>query len=318
MNHPAPHTLRTVAGEFRAASVRGPALAHEHLVLDLDQVGDGAAVLAPERHAAAVIAELTELRERFGLSLVVELTCRGMGRDVRALARVARETGVAVVAATGWYYEPFHTPEVDALDVEQLTEILVGEIEDGIDGSGIRPGVLGELGSHGDVPTAAEAKVLRAGARAALATGLSLATHAQLGRGGLAQLDLLTGEGLPAHRVSIGHQDLLDDPGVHRELAASGAYVAFDTVGKSSYRSDDTRLRLLLALVEAGHADRALLSCDVSRHGYLRSEGGQGYGHLFTAFLPRLRAAGADDDLIDLLTRRNPLRFLTGANVEEN
>ncbi|MEV7657833.1 phosphotriesterase [Streptomyces anulatus] len=318
MNHPAPHTLRTVAGEFRAESVRGPVLAHEHLVLDLDQVGDGAAVLDPERHAAAVIAELTELRERFGLSLVVELTCRGMGRDVRVLARAARETGVAVVAATGWYYEPFHTPEVDALDVEQLTEILVGEIEDGIDGSGIRPGVLGELGSHGDVPTAAEAKVLRAGARAALATGLSLATHAQLGRGGLAQLDLLTGEGLPAHRVSIGHQDLLDDPGVHRELAASGAYVAFDTVGKSSYRSDDTRLRLLLALVEAGHADRALLSCDVSRHGYLRSEGGQGYGHLFTAFLPRLRAAGADDDLIDLLTRRNPLRFLTGANVEEN
>ncbi|MEU4029244.1 phosphotriesterase family protein [Streptomyces anulatus] len=318
MNHPAPHTLRTVAGELRAASVRGPALAHEHLVLDLDHVGDGAAVLDPERHAAAVIAELTELRERFGLSLVVELTCRGMGRDVRALARAAREAGVAVVAATGWYYEPFHTPEVDALDVEQLTELLVREIEDGIDGSGIRPGVLGELGSHGDVPTAAEAKVLRAGARAALATGLSLATHAQLGRGGLAQLELLTGEGLPAHRVSIGHQDLLDDPGVHRELAASGAYVAFDTVGKSSYQSDDTRLRLLLALVEAGHADRALLSCDVSRHGYLRSEGGQGYGHLFAAFLPRLRAAGADDDLIDLLTRRNPLRFLTGANVEEN
>ncbi|MFI7087909.1 phosphotriesterase [Streptomyces anulatus] len=317
MNHPAPHTLRTVAGELRAASVRGPALAHEHLVLDLDRVGDGAAVLAPERHAAAVIAELTELHERFGLSLVVELTCRGMGRDVRALARAARETGVAVVAATGWYYEPFHTPEVDAGDVDQLTEILVREIEDGIDGSGIRPGVLGELGSHGDVPTAAEAKVLRAGARAALATGLSLATHAQLGRGGLAQLDLLTGEGLPAHRVSIGHQDLLDDPGVHRELAAGGAYVAFDTVGKSSYQSDDTRLRLLLALVEAGHADRALLSCDVSRHGYLRSEGGQGYGHLFAAFLPRLRAAGADDDLIDLLTRRNPLRFLTGANVEE-
>lgn len=118
--------------------------------------------------------------------------------------------------------------------------------------------------------------------------------------------------------MSIGHQDLLDDPGVHRELAASGAYVAFDTVGKPSYQSDDTRLRLLLALVEAGHADRALLSCDVSRHGYLRSEGGQGYGHLFAAFLPRLRAAGADDDLIDLLTRRNPLRFLTGANVEEN
>ncbi|CAM5240489.1 Putative phosphotriesterase OS=Streptomyces griseus subsp. griseus (strain JCM 4626 / NBRC)OX=455632 GN=SGR_6902 PE=3 SV=1 [Streptomyces griseus subsp. griseus] len=160
--------------------------------------------------------------------------------------------------------------------------------------------------------------MLRAGARAAVATGLSVATHAQLGRGGLAQLELLTGEGLPAHRVSIGHQDLLDDPGVHRELAERGAYVAFDTVGKSGYQSDGTRLRLLLALLEAGHADRALLSCDISRHGYLRDAGGQGYGHLFASFLPRLRAAGADDDLIDLLTRRNPVRFLTGATVEEN
>ncbi|MER6718603.1 phosphotriesterase family protein [Streptomyces halstedii] len=318
MNHSARHTLRTVSGDLATEAVHGPVLAHEHLVLDLDQRGDGAAVLDPRLHAAAVTAELSALREEFGLSLVVELTCRGMGRDVRALASIARDAQVAVVAATGWYYEPFHTPEIDGADVEALTAVLVQEIEDGIGTTGVRPGVLGELGSHGDVPTPAEATVLRAGARAARATGLSLATHAQLGRGGLAQLDLLTAEGLPAHRVSIGHQDLLDDPGVHREIAASGAYVAFDTVGKSSYQSDRTRLRLLLTLVEAGHADRALLSCDISRHGYLRDEGGQGYGHLFRHFLPALRAAGADDDLIDLLTRRNPLRFLSGASDEEN
>ncbi|WP_327111852.1 phosphotriesterase [Streptomyces sp. NBC_01341] len=312
MNRPAAPTLRTVTGELSPRSVRGPVLAHEHLVLDLDHRGDGAAVLDPRRHFPAVSAELASLRQEFGLSLVIELTCRGMGRDIGTLARIAEEAQIAVVAATGWYYEPFHTPEIDGDDVDGLAGTLVREIEDGIGTTGIRPGVLGEIGSHGDVPTAPEAKVLRAAARAARATGLSVATHAQLGRGGLAQLELLTGEGLSAHRVSIGHQDLLDEPEVHRELAASGAYVAFDTVGKSSYRSDRTRLRLLLALLEAGHADRVLLSCDISRHGYLLDEGGQGYGHLFRNFLPQLRAAGADDDLVDLLTRRNPLRFLTG------
>ncbi|MFF0334780.1 phosphotriesterase [Streptomyces fimicarius] len=318
MKHPPPRTLRTVTGSLAPEAVHGPVLPHEHLVLDLDRAGDGAAVLDPERHAAAVSGELEELRRRFGLALVIELTCRGMGRDVTALARLSRETGVPVVAATGWYYEPFHTPEIDTADVEQLTAVLVREIEDGVGATGVRPGVLGEIGSHGDVPTPSETKVLRAAGRAALATGLPLATHAQLGRGGTAQLELLTGEGLPAERICVGHQDLLDDPGVHRELAARGAYVAFDTVGKESYQSDRTRLRLLTALIEAGHADRALLSCDISRHGYLRAEGGQGYGHLFERFLPGLRAAGADDDLVDLLTRRNPLRFLTGANVEEN
>lgn len=325
-------TVRTVTGPLPRASVRGAVLAHEHLVLDLDQKGDGAAVLDPVRHSAAVGAELAELRDEFGLSLVVELTCRGMGRDPRALARISRTTGVAVVAATGWYYEPFHPAGLAGTDVEQLTALLVsecaartagaegeqdGDLSGGMDGTGILPGVIGEVGSHGDVPSGPETRSLRAAARAALATGLPVATHAQLGRGGLAQLDLLTGEGLPAHRVSIGHQDLLDDPAVHREIAASGAYVAFDTVGKDSYQSDEVRLRLLLALLEAGHADRALLSCDISRHGYLRTEGGQGYGHLFRSFLPAARAAGVDEDLVDLMTRRNPLRFLTGASPEE-
>ncbi|MCF3963516.1 phosphotriesterase family protein [Streptomyces fuscigenes] len=311
------HHLRTVSGALDAAEVRGPVLAHEHLVLDLDRTGDRAAVLDPDAHAPAVTKELTALRDEFGLSAIVELTCRGMGRDPHALARLSADTGVAVVAATGWYYEPFHPAEVAGTDTGRLTEVLLDEIGNGIGTTGVRPGVIGEIGSHGDVPSGPETRVLTASARAAAATGLSLATHAQLGRGGLAQLEILTAAGLAPHRVSIGHQDLLDDPAVHRRLAAEGAYVAFDTVGKATYQSDETRLRLLLGLLDAGHADRVLLSCDISRHGYLLSEGGQGYGHLFRSFLPKARAAGVDDDLVDLITRRNPLRFLTGADVEE-
>ncbi|RII09562.1 hypothetical protein DSC45_30150 [Streptomyces sp. YIM 130001] len=311
------NTLQTVLGPLPADDIDGPALAHEHLVLDLDRTGDGAAVLDPALHAPAVTKELAALRAEFGLSLVLELTCRGMGRDPRALVRIAAETGIAVVAATGWYYEPFHPAEIAGSSVADLATTLVREIADGIDDTGVHPGVIGEVGSHGDRPSEPETRSLLAAAQAAVATGLSVATHAQLGRGGLAQLDLLTGAGLAPERISIGHQDLLDDPAVHRELAAAGAYVAFDTVGKSAYRSDAERLRLLLALLDAGHADRVLLSCDISRHGYLESEGGQGYGHLFRSFLAEARAAGVDEDLIDLMTRRNPLRFLTGASSEE-
>ncbi|GLF97415.1 phosphotriesterase family protein [Streptomyces yaizuensis] len=303
--------VTTVTGPVPVTDLTGPVLPHEHLALDLDRTGEGAAVLAA-RHAPAVAAELAALREETGLSLVTELTCRGMGRDPAALVRISRASGVAVVAATGWYYEPFHPPEVNGSTVERLTDVLLTEITDGVDG--VVPGIIGEVGSHGDTPTGPEARVLRAAARAALATGLPVATHAHLGRGGPAQLALLTREGLAPDRISIGHQDLLDSPATHRELAAEGAYIAFDTVGKEHYQSDTVRLRLLLALLDAGHAERALLSCDISRHRYLWSEGGPGYGHLFRSFLPRLRAAGAGADLIDLLTRRNPLRLLTGAD----
>ncbi|GGZ53370.1 phosphotriesterase [Streptomyces inusitatus] len=317
--HPPPPVLHTVTGPLPLHRVTGPVLAHEHLVLDLDRTGEGAAVLG-RRHSPAVAAELAGLREEFGLSLVVEMTCRGMGRDVPALAEISRASGVAVTAATGWYHERFHTPETVGREVAELAETLVREITDGIStstGTGteaVRPAVIGEIGSHGETPSGPEARVLRAAARAALATGLPVATHAGLGRGGPAQLDLLAGEGLAPERIAIGHQDLLDRPATHRALAAAGAYVSFDTVGKEHYRSDATRLRLLLALLDAGHADRALLSCDISRHGYLRTEEGQGYGHLLRVFLPRLRAAGADEELLDLITRRNPLRLLTGTD----
>ncbi|MBA0051807.1 phosphotriesterase [Streptomyces sp. AJS327] len=309
-------SLRTVTGELPVSAVVGPVLPHEHLALDLSRGGDPAAVLRPEPHAPLVAAELSGLAEEFGLDLVVELTCRGMGRSVRALEWISRVSGVAVVAATGWYYEAFHPWEVAAWDEEALVETLVREAAGGLDGSGVRPGVLGEIGSHGERPSGAESRVLRAAARAARVTGLSVVTHAQLGRGGLAQLEVLTGAGLAPHRVCVGHQDLLDDPATHRELAASGAYVAFDTVGKERYQSDAVRLRLLLGLLEAGHAGRVLLSCDVSRHGYLRASGGGGYGWLFRSFLPAARRAGVDDDLVDLLVRRNPLRFLSGGAVD--
>lgn len=235
-----------------------------------------------------------------------------MGGDPRVLARISDRSKVAVIAATGWYYEPFHPPEVSAANPDRLTMTLIREIEQGITDTVIRPGVIGEVGTHGERPSPAEERVLTAAAHAALTTDLSVATHAHLGVGGPAQLDVLTAAGLPAHRISIGHQDLLHVPGVHRELAAAGAYVAFDTIGKEHYATDTARLRLLLALLNAGHADRVLLSGDTSRHTYLRAEGGHGYGHLFRSFLPRLRAAGVDDDLIDLMTRRDPIRFLTG------
>ncbi|HEV7626581.1 MAG TPA: phosphotriesterase, partial [Streptomyces sp.] len=220
-----------MSGPLAPATVQGPVLAHEHLALDLSRDADTAAVLG-HAHRAQAAAELAELREEYGLGLVVELSCRGMGRDVAALADVSEQSGVAVVAATGWYYEHFHPREVEGAAVEELANMLIQEVEGGLDGTDVLPGVIGEAGSHGEAPSEPEVRTLTAAAHAAVATGLSLATHAQLGRGGLSQLALLTAGGLPPHRISIGHQDLLDDAAVHRELAAAGAYVAFDTVGK--------------------------------------------------------------------------------------
>ncbi len=297
--------LRTVRGDLSADSIRGAVLPHEHLAMRYERLGPEAGVSRSD----LVIAELSELGAARTLGLVVELSCHGLGRDIRGIAAVSAASGVPVVAATGYYWGRFHSPYVASADVDALTELLLREIEDGIDGTAIRPGVIGEVGSDGEWPTRAEERCLRASARAALASGLAMCTHANLGPGGPGQLEILTSEGLSPDRISIGHQDLVDDPGVHRELAGAGAYVAFDTVGKDAYQSDEVRLRNVVRLIEAGHADRILLSTDISRDAYLEREGG-GYGFLFSSFLPRLREAGVPEGTIELITRDNPLRLL--------
>lgn len=312
--------IRTTAGPLDPELITGPVLIHEHLQLDL-RTGDDQAATLGTAEIDHIVEEIDFSRRTDGLSLVVDLTCRGMGRSIRGLQTVSARTGVPVVAATGYYYEAFHPAEVSSRSLEQLTDLLTDEIRVGVTdegkATGVRPGVLGEIGSHGLRPSPAEELSFRAAGLAALSTGLSVATHAHLGRGGRRQLELLLETGLPAHRVSLGHQDLLDDPAEHAQLASKGAYIAFDTVGKESYQSDDVRLRLIMALLEAGHGERILLSNDVSRHGYLHSEGGTGYRHVLSTFAQRLSQRGVDTNTLRLLYHDNPLRFLTAGGPDE-
>ncbi|MGI9048796.1 MAG: phosphotriesterase family protein [Rubrobacteraceae bacterium] len=202
--------------------------------------------------------------------------------------------------------------------VDELSEMLVQEIRSGIEGTGVRPGVIGEIGSHGTEMSASEKKCFRAAAMAALTTGLPVSTHAHLGIGAVGQLELLQEEGLPADRICLGHQDLTDDLAQHERLAKIGAFVAFDTVGKTSYQPDEVRVRLMLALLEAGYKENILLSNDISRESYFMRRGGVGYSHLFRTFLPRLREEGVDERTIRIIVEENPKRFLTRAEEQRH
>jgi len=302
-----PGTITSVLGDRDAAEVFGPALSHEHLCIDLSHEDDPDGYVRDEE---AVLAELEVARDEFGLGLVVELTCQGMGRDAKVLKRLSEVSGVDVICATGFYYERFHPHYVKNSSVDELVSRMLEEIQNGIEDTGVRPGVIGEVGSHGPEMSAAEKRCFRAAARAALASGLSMTTHAHLGVGAVGQLELLLEEGLPPERICLGHQDLIDDSDQHETLAETGAYVAFDTVGKESYQPNEVRLRLLMRMLEAGHEDRLLLSNDVSREAYLKSRGGFGYGHLFESFVPELRRAGVEDRTLSTILVENPKRFL--------
>lgn len=331
--------IRTVTGTIDTSAIRGPVLSHEHLQLDLRWPArpqlldsDPGRWLDEEK---AVTQELSALRAEHGLGLVVDLTCSGMGRNAAALARTSAGSQVAVVAGTGFFTEPFHGDVVrnalsaDPADRDRhlgssahplalvrsagtdgLAEWLLAEIEAGLDGANALPGVIGEVGSWGEVPSKAEESCLRAAAQAARHSGLSVAT---CGRAGHVQLEILASAGLAPERVAVGQQEQEDDPGRHRKIAETGAYVSFGTLGLEGEDAIalGARVRGVMDLLETGHADRVLLSTGVGRMAQIKRYGGDGYGYLFDVFLPALRAAGADETTLQGILHDNPIRWLT-------
>ncbi|NBE96720.1 aryldialkylphosphatase [Nonomuraea sp. KC401] len=293
--------LRTVTGPVRAASIEGVVLPHEHLRTDMRW----AVGIESDPHRwldeeATVTAELRELRQSGGLSLAVDLTCMGMGRDAGTLARVAAGSRVAVIASTGLFADPFTT--VGDADPDTLTGLLIEEISSGVDGTGVFPGVIGEVGCWGAEPTPREERCLVAAARASLRSRLPVATH---GRNALSLLEILLGENLPGSRVAVGYAGA--EPAAARKIAEAGAYVSLGVLGLGPGQA----ARIALGLIEDGLADRILLSTGLSRVAQTRKYGGPGYAHLFHDLLPRLRDADVGEDTIRLITHDNPLRWLT-------
>ncbi|MGW5683545.1 phosphotriesterase family protein [Nonomuraea sp. NPDC003754] len=293
--------IRTVTGPIRADAITGAVLPHEHLRCDLRwAVGidsDPHRWLDEER---TVTEELRELRQSDDLGLTVELSCIGMGRDAASLARVAAGSRVPVIASTGLFAEPFTQVRKD--DVDTLTARLMDEITSGLDGTGILPGVIGEVGAWGAEPTPTEERCLVAAARASLSTRLPVATH---GQNGLALLEILLGQGLPASRVSVACT--APDPAVARKVAEAGAYVGLSSVTLGATQA----AAIARELISEGHADRLLLGSGVSRVAQLQRYGGAGYSHAFRTLLPRLRETGVDEETIRSITHDNPLRWLT-------
>jgi predicted metal-dependent phosphotriesterase family hydrolase len=313
---PAQHLgrLRTVTGAIPASAIEGPVLAHEHLQIDLRW--PRRAQSDPRRwldEESRVSAELDALRQDHGLSLVVDLTGMKVGRNAATLARISARSQVAVVAATGFLAEPFHPEFISTADAETIAQRLLAEIGFGLDGTTIVPGVIGEIGTWpragAGTPTEQEERCLRAAALAGLESGLSVATH---GPSGLAQLEILIDQGLPADRVAVGHQDLCDDPAVPRKIAELGGYVSFGLLGRGDLT---TKVRRILEFLDSGHGDRLLLSNGISRMADLAAYDGPGYGHLFTEIVPALKAAGVPDPTLRAILRDNPLRWLTGATA---
>lgn len=303
---PAAEKIHTVLGEIEPADL-GRTLMHEHIICDIYRVTGRLNELLNDE--ALAVAELKLLRQAGG-SALVEATTPDMGRDPAALRRVSQQTGLHIIMGCGWYRQPYYPPEIDQLPTNQLADIMIAELSEGVRGTGIRAGIIGEIGVNLDYASAQEERVLRAAARAQKATGAPLTTHASMYPVGLAQLDILRDEGVDMSRVIIGHCDTYLEQAYHLAILEAGAYVQFDTVGRNHMNPDARRAEAFVELLRLGWREQLLLSSDRCFRSDLRAFGGVGYAHVFTTFFDMLRAEGVDDATLDIITIENPRRVL--------
>ncbi|PWR04615.1 aryldialkylphosphatase [Meridianimarinicoccus roseus] len=332
--------VQTVLGDVDPAGI-GRVAFHEHVLFDIvppGAEGDREAVPSMEdrwqtdyrsneapgnahqRDPQIAGRELALFREDGG-SLIVDQSVAGLARDAAGLAQAARLSGVHVIAAAGCYTSAYMPPGLAALDVDALADLFTREVTEGLDGTGIRAGLIGEIGCSWPMHPA-ETRALRAAARAACRSGAALSVHPGRAPGACAAiLDITEAEGLDPARTVLCHMDRTHPDGTGiAALLARGANVEWDFFGieQSHYwmgdvdlPTDRDRIALIRRFADIGHADQILVSQDICTKTRLRRWGGHGYGHILRNVAPLMRRLGFDVALIGKLLRDTPLRLLT-------
>lgn len=255
---------------------------------------------------------------------IVEVSSCGMQRDPRALAWASQATGVNIIAGCGYYLRSSHPADFHLRSATSLSEEMIRELTEGIDDTGIRAGVIGELGVSSFPMDGVERRVLTAAALAQAATDAAMIVHsAPDARSPFEIVDVLEQAGADLHKVVISHLDerFRDDIELYRRLGRSGARLGLDTFGREVYLksrlrqhpTDEARIDIVCRLMDSGLEASVLLSQDICLKHELSVFGGHGYSHILQRILPRLQERGVSDDTVATLLIDNPARLLTGS-----
>jgi phosphotriesterase-related protein len=283
----------------------GIILPHEHVFVDLrtsDQPGYAEAAAAD---VAALMAPEVRRAWAAGVAAIVECSPVGVGRRADLDKAVSDATGFPIVVPTGIYREPWVPAWAREAAEDRLFHWMLGELRGDIGGSGVQAGWI-KLSAGDDGLTPAEAKILRAAARAGQATGAVIGSHTIRGRVMRDTLDIVERAGYTAGRFIWIHTQAEPDFDLHLEMARRGCWLEYDNIGAPG--TDEAHVRNILRVLEAGFGDRLLLSHDRGWYDPARPGGGtpMPYTYLPEAFLPRLRQAGVDEAAIRQLTVVNP------------
>jgi phosphotriesterase-related protein len=315
--------INTAGGPIDSAQL-GATLMHEHVFILTPEVtqnypehwGD------EEKRIADAVDRMNELKSR-GVDSIVDLTVMGLGRYIPRIKRVAQQTGINIVVATGVYtYNDvpmcfyFRGPGTVLGGPEIMTELFVKDIEEGIADTGVKAAILKCATDHQGLTPGVE-RVLRAVAQAHRQTGVPISTHTHARtKRGLEQQRIFEEEGVDLSRVIIGHSGDTTDLDYLEELASRGSYLGMDRFGIDTLLPFEDRVNTVAGMCERGHADKMVLSQDAACFSDWFPEAAVGalmpnwhYLHIHNDVIPALKERGVTDDQIAEMLVDNPRRI---------
>lgn len=266
---------------------------------------------------SVAIEEARKFKEAGG-STIVDLTLKRIGRDPEALYKISIATGLNIIMGAGNYVVSSWSVDDMKKSEEQLTQEIISEFITGVGDTGIKPGIIGEVGIS-DINNPIERKNLRASALAQKELGCGMIIHCPLWKkDGHKILDVLEEAGANLNKVALGHSDpTLEDVDYHDSLAKRGAYIEYDQFGMElmTYEgkflpSDGERIKAILEQIRRGNIMRILISHDVCFKILLTRWGGWGYSHIIKHIIPRMRQEGLTKEQIDIITIENPRQLI--------
>ena len=324
--------INTVTGTCTPNDL-GRTLVHEHLLVGYP--GWQMDALAPrfDRNEAKRRAiDAMHALQSHGVKTFLDPCPMDLGRDPEFMAEVAQATGMRIICTTGAYFEEQGlTYTFENLPLDDIAAIYEKEITEGIGETGIKAGLI-KIATGAHRVSDYERKLLVAAARAAKRCEVPLISHTQEGSCGLDQIEIVTAEGVPPHRLLVGHSDGIDDPAYHRSIVRGGSYIGFDRLGITIILPDEVRVKNIASLVRDGYEKHVCLSHDTVCASWLgRPIIGPGQvldpsllptmlpdwtpTHLFERVIPMLLDAGVSEASIRTMIDENPARWFRGTPI---
>ncbi|XP_018614321.1 N-acetyltaurine hydrolase [Scleropages formosus] len=308
---PAPHEESMAEAPIEMKNLfwlkQNPYSSHENLLLN--------------QEIDAVKEELLVYKQAGG-GAIVENTTMGISRNVATLKRLAQETGVHIIAGAGFYVDITHSEETRKMTVEKLSDVIISEVLHGADGTDIRCGVIGEIGTSWPI-TDSEKRVLQATAHAQAQLGCPVIIHP--GRNSAAPgavVRILQEAGGDIGKTVMSHLDrTILDHGELLEFAKMGSYLEYDLFGtemlnypfnlKVDMPSDNQRVKTLTCLVAEGYEDKIVIAHDIHTKNRLTKYGGHGYSYILNSIVPKMLLRGITQSQVNKILIDNPREWLT-------